>query len=220
LFSRAAGTTWTQQAILTASDGAARDGFGVSVAVEGNRAVIGADFKAIGAASFAGAAYVFERRGVVWTQAARVTAQPPFAGGQFGLSLDLRGGMLLVADHRRPAHFLFARGMTAGEWNLVDSRVYTGADHLAVSAVAFDRTAGRFLVETMAFEASGRATYIYAPDYGNADGLADYARKFLYAPEASAAEIPFDPNQAAFRYKHQLYGEDAESPGRSVPATN
>ena len=36
------GTTWTQQAQLTASDGAANDWFGVSVALDGNTALVGA----------------------------------------------------------------------------------------------------------------------------------------------------------------------------------
>jgi hypothetical protein len=44
---------------LTASDGAANDVFGGSVAVSGSTAVVGA----IGANSFQGAAYVFERHG-------------------------------------------------------------------------------------------------------------------------------------------------------------
>jgi hypothetical protein len=36
------GTTWTQQAQLTAGDGAAYDAFGVSVAIDGDTAIVGA----------------------------------------------------------------------------------------------------------------------------------------------------------------------------------
>ena len=39
------GETWTQQAELTASDGAAGDQFGFSVSVSGNTAVVGAYVK-------------------------------------------------------------------------------------------------------------------------------------------------------------------------------
>jgi MYXO-CTERM domain-containing protein len=49
------GTTWTEQQKLLASDGAADDNFGYSVAVSGDTAVVGAISKASGQ----GAAYVF-----------------------------------------------------------------------------------------------------------------------------------------------------------------
>jgi FG-GAP repeat len=53
-FSVPAGS-WSQQAELTAADGAAGDGFGYSVAISGSTAVAGAPFKD----SSRGAAYVF-----------------------------------------------------------------------------------------------------------------------------------------------------------------
>jgi hypothetical protein len=49
------GTTWSQQAKLTAAHSAANDGFGASVALSGTTAVAGAP----GANADAGAAYVF-----------------------------------------------------------------------------------------------------------------------------------------------------------------
>ena len=57
------GTTWTQQK-LTASDGAAGDWFGASVALSGDTALVGAF----------SAAYVFTRSGTTWTQQAKLTA--------------------------------------------------------------------------------------------------------------------------------------------------
>ncbi|MEE9595169.1 MAG: DapH/DapD/GlmU-related protein [Acidiferrobacterales bacterium] len=56
------GTTWTQQAKLTASDAAIGDLFGFSVALAGNTAVIGA-FLDDDAGSGSGSAYVFSRDG-------------------------------------------------------------------------------------------------------------------------------------------------------------
>ena len=50
-----AGTFWTQQQEMTANDGAANDSFGVSVALSGDTALVGADQKA----STEGAVYVF-----------------------------------------------------------------------------------------------------------------------------------------------------------------
>ena len=53
------GTSWTQQAKLTASDAAIEDQFGFSVSIEGDTAVVGA-FADDDAGSFSGSAYVFE----------------------------------------------------------------------------------------------------------------------------------------------------------------
>ena len=52
--------TWAQVAKLIASDGAAGDGFGISVAINSNRAIIGS-YQSDGAAMDTGAAYIFER---------------------------------------------------------------------------------------------------------------------------------------------------------------
>jgi hypothetical protein len=60
--------TWTQQQELTASDGVSGDSFGISVALSGDTAVIGAYYKTIGSNRAQGAAYVFVRSGNVWTQ--------------------------------------------------------------------------------------------------------------------------------------------------------
>lgn len=57
------GTTWTQQAKLTASDGAANDTFGYSVSISGNTIVVGSDVDDVGANVNQGSAYVFVRNG-------------------------------------------------------------------------------------------------------------------------------------------------------------
>jgi hypothetical protein len=55
------GDPWTQEAELTASGGAAGSGFGISVAVDGSTAVVGA--RTNGPNSTQGAAYVFVESG-------------------------------------------------------------------------------------------------------------------------------------------------------------
>jgi hypothetical protein len=79
------GKTWSQQAYLKASNTGGDDAFGHSVALSGDRVVIGApgeDSNAIGvngeqsdnSATNSGAAYVFVRRGTKWTQQAYLKA--------------------------------------------------------------------------------------------------------------------------------------------------
>ena len=55
------GGVWSQQQKLAAADGAANDWYGISVALSGDTAVIGAPGKTIGANSLQGAAYVYVR---------------------------------------------------------------------------------------------------------------------------------------------------------------
>jgi hypothetical protein len=85
------GESWRRQAKLTASDGAARDQFGLSVALNGNTALVGAPFNAHG-----GAAYVFGHQGVRWLQQAKLTASDGKARDQFGLYVALGGAIGLV----------------------------------------------------------------------------------------------------------------------------
>jgi hypothetical protein len=93
VFSRI-GTSWNQQAILTASDGNVYDQFGVSLSVSGRYAIVGA-LKTIGSNTRQGAAYVFMRSGTSWTQTRRVTDAAP-ANTNNGFSVGLLNGTFLI----------------------------------------------------------------------------------------------------------------------------
>src|SRR5205807_19220 len=69
----------------------AGDQFGLSVALSGGTALVGAPFKN----AQAGAAYVFMRRGTGWHQQARLTASGAAGGDWFGLSVALSGSTAL-----------------------------------------------------------------------------------------------------------------------------
>jgi acetyltransferase-like isoleucine patch superfamily enzyme len=90
------GTTWTQQAKLTAGDGAAADQFGFSVALSGNTVVVGANQATIGGNTKQGAAYVFTRSGTTWSQQAKLTAIGGVADDNFGVSAALTGNTALI----------------------------------------------------------------------------------------------------------------------------
>ena len=92
------GTVWTQEAKLTASDGAAGDEFGFSVSLSGDRAIVGAwldDDKGLNS----GSAYIFRRDGTVWTQEAKLTASDGAAGDQSGFSVSISGDRAIVSSH-------------------------------------------------------------------------------------------------------------------------
>ncbi len=90
------GGTWTQQAELTAPDGALNDHFGWSVAVDGSMVAVGAIYHTVGSNQAQGAVYVFVESGGTWTQQAELTASDGVAGDQFGYSVAISGSTLVV----------------------------------------------------------------------------------------------------------------------------
>ena len=84
------GSTWTQQAKLTASDAQASDFFGYSVSIssDGTYAIVGA-YLEDGGGNNAGAAYIFTRSGSTWTQQAKITANDSQADDNFGWSVSI-----------------------------------------------------------------------------------------------------------------------------------
>jgi uncharacterized repeat protein (TIGR01451 family) len=97
------GSSWTQLPKLTAPDTAAGDEFGGSVAVSGDTVVVGAPFNDASGIP-AGSAYVFLRSGFTCTQQAQLTASD--AGGAFGESVAISGGMALVGASNKAYVFL------------------------------------------------------------------------------------------------------------------
>jgi hypothetical protein len=113
------GTTWTEEAKITASDGAADDWFGVSVAISGDCAVVGA-YKDNDAGENSGSAYIFKRDGTVWTEQAKITASDGAAYDRFGLSVAISGDYAVVgayldndAGYNSGSSYIFKRDGTA-----------------------------------------------------------------------------------------------------------
>lgn len=79
---------WTQQAKLTTIDASADDALGHSVAISGDTVIVGA-YLDDDAGTSSGAAYVFQRNGTTWIEAAKLTANSAAAGDFFGFSVDV-----------------------------------------------------------------------------------------------------------------------------------
>ena len=80
---RAIGGVWSVTNTLLPTTPASTDRFGASVAVRGNRALVGAP----GANSGAGAAYLFTLSGGTWTRTRTITEASPVSGDGFGTSV-------------------------------------------------------------------------------------------------------------------------------------
>jgi hypothetical protein len=94
VFTRA-GSTWTQQAKLLAGDAAPLDQFGFSVSLEGDSLAVGAPFDD-GTSADTGSAYVFTRSGTAWSQTVKLTGAGEQSGDNFGRSVALSAGSLVV----------------------------------------------------------------------------------------------------------------------------
>ncbi len=104
------GGTWSQQAELTASDGAAGDNFGVSVSLSGSTAIIGASAKTVNANSGQGAAYVFAQSGTAWSQQAKLTASDGATADNFGRSVSVSGNMAAAGAYGKAVNGNAAQG--------------------------------------------------------------------------------------------------------------
>jgi len=106
------GTNWSQQAYLKASNTEAFDSFGVSVAIDGDTIVVGANGEDSGAtgvngdesdngAPSSGAAYVFVRTGSDWAQEAYLKASNPDTMDLFGLTTIWNDTIVVAAPWER-----------------------------------------------------------------------------------------------------------------------
>src|SRR6266511_3701842 len=95
VFARSEGV-WSEQQELLASDGGAFDLFGGnSLAISGETVVVGAELGGA-AANRQGSAYVFARSGTVWTQQQKLLASDGEPFDNFGWSVGISGGTVVV----------------------------------------------------------------------------------------------------------------------------
>ncbi|MBI4750747.1 MAG: FG-GAP repeat protein [Acidobacteria bacterium] len=143
------GTTWAQQQKLTASDGAANDNFGQSVAINSNTVVVGANLDDVGASGNRGSAYVFVRTGTIWTQQQQLTAAGGADNDQFGSSVAISGDTVVVGAFQvdvsgrfdQGSAYVFVRsGTTWSQQQQLTASDGAGADLFGVSVAISGET--------------------------------------------------------------------------------
>lgn len=92
------GSNWVQEAKLLAEDRALNDGFGVSVAIHRDTAVVGAtgndDY-----GSGSGSSYVFRFDGASWAQEAKLLAEDGAEADRFGRSVAIHGDTVVIGAY-------------------------------------------------------------------------------------------------------------------------
>ncbi|MCP3919286.1 MAG: hypothetical protein GY711_27420 [bacterium] len=120
---------WTETDKLLASDGIANDGFGSSVWIEGDTAMMGAaGDDDLGNVS--GAAYVFERAGGVWGETQKLLASDGGSLHRYGNAIRIQGDRAMIAARTNAAGAVYAYERGPSGWVetqiLVPSSPYTG----------------------------------------------------------------------------------------------
>jgi hypothetical protein len=197
VFTRA-GTTWSQQTFFSAppADNQNNNRFGQSVDISGDRLVVSAPN-----APFGGAAYVAERSGGVWGTLTRLQLSPGTPPGLAGpVVVDADS---IVAGGSDLSTVLFAHH--GGAWRQSVRRVYPNQCEDFLGGIAID---GETIAVGVLSCSGSNAGFLYlqAPDYSDAGNVAGYASQLLYYPLAPATGAQAR-DLAAFRYKHQLYGQ-------------
>ena len=154
-----AGASWTEQARLLASDSAAFAGFGGSVSVSGDTAVVGAPR--------AGSAYAFVRSGATWTEQQKLVTQDAGAAYYTGASVSVFGDTAVVGGPTSGASlgaagtvYVFARSGTSwAEQPKVTASDGAPYDEFGASVSVFGDT---LVVGAPRADANAGAAYVFA----------------------------------------------------------
>ncbi|HPO17287.1 MAG TPA: PKD domain-containing protein [Candidatus Hydrogenedentes bacterium] len=132
VFVRAKGS-WGEQQKLVASDGEANDYFGISAALSGDTAIVGA----AGDNNSTGAVYVFERSGGVWAEQKTITASDAAVNDYFGTSVAFSSDTVCIGaageNNNAGAGYIFV--FNEGDW--VEQQKLTSSDSAADDKFGF-----------------------------------------------------------------------------------
>ncbi len=92
------GSVWSEEQTLVASDAEDDDYWSISVAVDGNVAIVGANRDDDGGTD-SGSAYLFRWDGIAWVEEQKIVASDGAANDWFGQSVALSGDLVVVGAH-------------------------------------------------------------------------------------------------------------------------
>jgi len=158
----------TEDAKLGASDGAADQSFGSSVAISGDTVVAGA----LGDDGFSGSAYVFVRPVGGWagslTENAKLTASDGAANEVFGTSTAISGNVVVAgapdADGFSGSAYVFARPVGGWAGSLTENAKLTASDGVAMESFGTSTAiSGNVVVAGAVF---GSSAYLFVKPVG------------------------------------------------------
>ena len=147
--------TWTEQAKLTAGDGAEGHVFGNAVAVHNGTAIVGAKYDSPNGQS-SGSAYIFRHDGEAWIEDAKLVPEGGAAHDRFGFAVNIEGDIAVIGAPYGHGGAAYVFRWTGLEWVQIQKlQALDTAEHdhfgisvaisgqkLAVGAEAVDDWAG------------------------------------------------------------------------------
>lgn len=141
-----AGGSWMLEAKITSGAALAGDEFGGSISARDNLIAVGAPGTTVNQIARAGKAVIYQGLSGLWFQQALLTPDAPQQNGNFGASIAIGPGSLLVGapgeDGDQGAAYLFDQG--GSSWTLdqrVTSQIPDGNDNFGVSVAVGSGTA-------------------------------------------------------------------------------
>jgi hypothetical protein len=199
------GSSWGQQAELTASDAASGDWLGSAVALsgDGSIALVGAWAKTVGGQSEAGAAYVFGRSGSSWSQQAELAA--------YGNSLDAFGDAVgLSGDGSTALVGANCVNLCTGATYVFGHSGSTWSQQAELTAT--DAAVNDHLGASVALSTDGSTALISAPGKNNYTGAAYvFTSTVALTPTATGTSTPTNT---------PIPPTDVAMPPTSTPPTN
>ena len=95
------GSTWSEQAGITSSDGGDGDYFGFSVSINGDYAIVGAEAKDVGSNANQGKAYIFHRNGTTWSEQSGLIAPDGTDDDRFGHTVSIDSVYAVVGAYKK-----------------------------------------------------------------------------------------------------------------------
>jgi len=165
VFRQATGSrTWVQQGILVGSAGDPGERFGFAVALDRDRALVGAPGQVFGDSGRVGRALVFRRSGDAWVREAMLSASGDATVRGMGSALLFDGEAVYVSavasDSAAGAVFQFRRGSSGG-WDRVARIAAAAPEHPALFGMALARDGQDLLIGAPFSNAGGGGVHVF-----------------------------------------------------------
>ena len=169
------GDAWSEQGKLVSDDAFFGDEFGISVAISGDTAAVGALFADAGGTENEGEAYIFSRVGGAWSQAAKLFPDTATMGGEFGIGVALEGDTVVVGAESAP----------------VDGE-FRGAAYVFSSASATPLPAAQVTPSTLTFTLAPGASDAQAIEIANVGDAGSTLAFSIYEAADATCGAPVD----------------------------
>ena len=165
------GGIWSQQK-LTAIDGVSSDRFGLSVAISGNTAIVGAPFDDINdPGDNLGSAYIFTNNGGTWSQLEKITANYGAFGDSFGYSVAICDNTVIIGaigddDKENDSGSAYIFSNNGGSWSQIQKITANDgaeADNFGYSVAIYGNTV---IVGARGDDSSKGSSYIFTNNGG------------------------------------------------------